>query len=95
MMKLRPDWWRKTLAGAVLGWPLALALTGLLAWYGPGGLQAPNKVQFLMWMIAPIWMLVFSLVYLIPTGTRALLGLFGANVVAYGLLFWARSAVPA
>ena len=29
MMKLRPDWWRKTLAGAVLGWPLALALTGL------------------------------------------------------------------
>ena len=94
-MKVRPDWWRKTLAGAVLGWTLALALTGLLAWVGPGGLHAPNKVQFLMWMIAPIWMLIFSLGYLIPTGTRALMSLLGANVVAYGLLFWAQRAMAA
>lgn len=94
-MKLQTDWWSKSLAGTVLGWTLALALAGLLGWYGPGGLHAPNKVQFLMWLIAPIWMLILSFTYLVPTGLRAVLYLVVANVLAYGLLFWARNGWPA
>lgn len=87
---IRADWWSKTLAGAVLGWTLALALSGLFAWLGPGGVDAPNKSQLVMWLIAPLWMLAFSFTYLFRTGLHALLWLSGANLLAYGALFAAR-----
>lgn len=85
------DWWSKTLAGALLGFTLALALAGLFAWVGPGGIGAPQKNQFVMWLIAPLWMAIFSLVYLLRSGARALLWLGGANLLAYALLFAARA----
>jgi uncharacterized membrane protein (GlpM family) len=88
---IRPDWWSKTFAGAVLGAALALALAGLFAWAGPGGIGAREKAQFGMWSIAPLWMLVFSTVYLFRSGLRAVLWLGGANVAAYSLLFYVRS----
>lgn len=87
---MRPDWWGKTLAGAVLGLALSFALCGLFAWLGPGGIAAPQKVQFVMWLLAPVWMLVFSLVYLCSSAARALLWLGGANLLAYAGLFAAR-----
>lgn len=87
---IRADWWSKTLAGGVLGATLALALAGLFAWLGPGGIDAREKPQFVMWSIAPLWMIVFSTVYLFRTGLRALLWLGGANLAAYGLLLYVR-----
>src|SRR3954464_12672920 len=84
---IQTDWWTKTCAGALLGLTLAFALSGLFAWFGPGGIAAPQKVQFVMWIIAPIWMLIFSLVYLFRTGLRALAWLAGINVAAYAILF--------
>lgn len=90
--KISPDWWTKTLAGAGLGLTLALALAGVFAWAGPGGIDAPNKTQAVMWSIAWIWMPVFALVYLFRSGAHAVLWLALANVAAYGLLFWVRIA---
>jgi hypothetical protein len=90
---LRTDWWSKTFAGAVLGLGLSLALCGLFAWAGPGGIAAAGKVQFVMWMIAPVWMLIFSFTYLISTGVRAIQYLLAANVSAYALLFFIRAMV--
>ncbi|SFF51664.1 hypothetical protein SAMN05518865_101114 [Duganella sp. CF458] len=90
---IRPDWWSKTFAGAVLGGALALALAGLFAWAGPGGIGAGEKAQVVMWSIAPLWMTVFALVYLFRTGLRAGLWLGGANVLAYSLLFYVRSSL--
>lgn len=88
--KIAPDWWSKTFAGAVLGFSLAFALAGLLAWYGPGGIAAPNKTQAVMWSIAVFWMPVFAFVYLFRTGLRAVLWLSAANAAAYAALFHAR-----
>lgn len=87
---MKADWWSKTFAGAFLGGTLALALAGLFAWIGPGGIDAPEKAQFVMWMMAPVWMAVLSTVYLFRTGLRAILWLGGANLAAYGLLFYVR-----
>lgn len=86
-------WWRKTFAGAVLGLSLAFALSGLFAWLGPGGLQAPDKAQFVMWLITPLWMLMFSLVYLFANGNRALTVFAIANVLAWLALSYVRGVI--
>lgn len=80
-------WWSKSIAGVVLGLTLAVALAGLIARYGPGGIDAPNKVQFIMWIIAPLWMLCIGLVFFFRSGLRAWLTLLAVNVLAYALLF--------
>ncbi|WP_246434723.1 hypothetical protein [Teredinibacter haidensis] len=85
--KISPDWWRKILAGAVLGFLFSVGLSGLFAWLGPGGISAPEKTQFAMWSIAPVWMLMFSFVFLFKSGNRALLWFGGANVLVFSLLF--------
>lgn len=87
---IQPDWWSKTFAGCVLGASLALALSGLFAWLGPGGITADNKVQVNMWLISPLWVLIFSFVFLFRTGLRAILWLSLANFLAYGLLWIAQ-----
>ncbi len=84
-------WPGKTLAGLVLGFGLALALSGLFAWLGPGGMPASNaKLQFDMWLLPPIWAAVLSLVFLFRDSLRAWLWLGLANLVAFALLWGAR-----
>lgn len=84
-------WFGKTCAGTVLGFGLALAVSGLFAWLGPDGIAAGGgKNQFTMWLMAPIWAAVLSLVYLFRDSLRAWLWLGAANVVAFGLLWLTR-----
>ena len=77
------DWWSKSLAGIVAGFTLAVAMAGLLAWAGPGGVDAINKTQLVMWTIAPLWLTAMSLVFLFPSGVHAWAWLGGANVLAW------------
>lgn len=90
MAEIRPDWLSKSVAGSVLGFTLAIALAGLVALVGPGGLEARNKYQFVMWLVAPIWLGVASLVFLFRSGLRAFLWLGGANLLGYGGLYLCR-----
>jgi len=80
--RIRPDWWSKSLAGGLLGLLLAFALVGLFAWLGPGGINAPDKVQFNMWIISPIWLTLFSLTYLFRSGRDAWAYLGSATLMA-------------
>lgn len=87
-------WFGKTCAGVVLGLGLALALSGLFAWLGPGGIDAGDgKIQFNMWLIAPIWAGVLGFVFLFRDSRRAWLWLGAANGVAFGLLWLARATM--
>ncbi len=88
--KIQPHWWTKSLAGAVLGLTLAFAVVGIFAWYGPGGIQAPNKVQFNMWMISPVWLLILSFSFLFRTGMRAVLVLGAVNLIAWATFLLLR-----
>lgn len=88
---IKADWWSKSIGGTILGFTLALALAGLFAWFGPGGLTASNKFQFNMWLVPPIWLLTVSLCFLFQSGRHCWLWLGSANVLAYSLLFIGRS----
>lgn len=49
-------WLGKASAGIILGFTLALGISGLFMWITPSGLMAGSgKTQFAMWLVAPIW----------------------------------------
>ena len=85
--RLRPDWTSKTLAGLFAGFFIALGLAGIFAWAGPGGLDAANKVQFNMWLITPLWMLIWSLVYLFRSGLHAW-AVLGCSALMIQAVLW-------
>ncbi|QCO05664.1 hypothetical protein [Azospirillum argentinense] len=88
---IRPDWWSKSVAGVVLGFSLAIAMAGLFAWIGPGGPAAVNKLQFIMWLVVPIWLGVASVCFLFRSGRQAWMWLGCANILAHTALLAARS----
>ncbi|MGE4278325.1 MAG: hypothetical protein AB7G62_01980 [Magnetospirillum sp.] len=88
---MNAHWWSKSLAGIVCGFALALGLAGLLAWAGPGGVNAINKTQLVMWSIAPLWLTALSLVFLFPTGRQAWAWLGGANLVVWSAMLLTRA----
>lgn len=78
-------WLGKTSAAVLLGPVIALALSGLFAWLGPGGVPGGDgKLQFNMWLVAPVWVAVLSAVHLFRSGMRAWLwlGLAAAALMA-------------
>lgn len=87
-------WLGKSLAGLILGFTLGLAVSGLFAWMGPDGINAPTgKTEFNMWLVAPVWAAVMSMVYLFGNSRRAWLWLGVANVIAFVLLWIVRAAL--
>ena len=80
-------WFGKTMAGALLGYALALALSGVIALLTPNGFVGSGKVQFTMWMVAPLWATVLGFVYLFRSSVRAWLWLGAANVLAWTVLW--------
>lgn len=88
--KIQPHWVVKTCAGLVLGLSLSYAIVAIYAWFGFGGINAHTKVQFNMWMIPPIWLVVFSLVYLFKTGIKAVVYLSAANLFFYSVFIIMR-----
>lgn len=88
-----PTWLGKSLAGALLGLLLAFILMAFFAWYGPGGIDARDKVQFNMWMIPLIWLSIFSLTYLFNSSKQAWLILGGLNIVLYSLFYILRGGL--
>ena len=78
----------KGLAGLLLGFPLSLWISWLIMYSGWGPAFAPARDQVSMWLVAPLWATVLSLVFLANTLARCLLWLIAANMVAAGL-WWA------
>lgn len=91
--KIQPTWLGKSLAGAVLGLALAYILIAFFAWYGPGGIDAQDKVQFNMWMIPTLWLTIFSFTYLFNSARQAWLILGGANIILYSIFLLLRGGL--
>lgn len=88
------DWLGKAAAGLVLGYALAIGISGLVAWFTPGGIEGGGgKLQFVMWITAPVIAGVLSFCFLFRTGLRAWSWLGLANLVVFALLFGGRTLV--
>ncbi|MBX9400550.1 hypothetical protein K4L06_04440 [Lysobacter sp. BMK333-48F3] len=71
-----------------------MAVSGLFAWLGPDGIDGGGgKVQFNMWLIAPVWCAVLSCVFLFRSSASAWLWLGAANALAFGLLWMVRATL--
>lgn len=82
---IRPDWLSKTLAGALLGFTLAIGCAGLFNWLA-SGMPLSARGQLAMWLTAPVWMGVLSGVYFFRSGQCAWAWLGGANLLVFGFL---------
>lgn len=88
------DWFGKAAAGLVCGYVLAIALTGLFAWFGPAGLTGSSgKTQLNMWLVAPLWVTVLACCFLFRSAARAWGWLLLASAVCMALLFAGRALV--
>ena len=81
--RIRPDWWSKTFAGALLGLSLAFLASGLFLKTATIQIDSA-KAQLAMWMVIPVWMGVFSTAYLFVDGKRAWWWLGSANLLLFG-----------
>lgn len=83
------NWFGKAAAGLLLGFVLSLGLSGLLAWaIGVGDTYFSTRGQLTMWVIAPLWSLILSFVFLFKSGRSAWAWLGLASGIAWALL-WA------
>lgn len=81
------NWFGKTAAGVILGFTLALGLTGLFRMSGGVGEDFfSTRGQVAMWMMAPIWALILSFVFMFRTNARAWGWLFLANLVVWAMV---------
>lgn len=86
------DWFGKASAGVILGFAIALAWTGVVAWLGPEGLMhSSGKTQLNMWLMAPIWATIVSFCFLFKSTLRAWLWLGLVTFISFGGLFAAKA----
>lgn len=88
-VKIRADWWSKTLAGAVLGLVIAIEVGALVA-QGFTNIDRALAPQLGMWAIAWSWCPLFFLAYFIPRGWQALTIYAVTAVLAYSCILWLR-----
>lgn len=81
------NWFGKAAAGVILGLTLALGLSGLFRI--SGGVDEAffsTRGQVGMWMMAPIWALTISFVFLFRTPLRAWGWLTLVNLLVWGFI---------
>ncbi|MBN3763599.1 hypothetical protein [Burkholderia sp. Ac-20365] len=83
--KVEGHWIGKTTAGAICGFIIALALSGLLVRLAPGASIDAAKAETAMLFVPLVWTGVFSVAYLFRSGLRAWLWLGAASVVTLAI----------
>lgn len=78
---LTRHWLAKGLAGLILGLAIAIGVSGLLVWAGPGAPEASDKYMVMMWAVILVWMLVLTFCFLFRSGWRAWAWLGGGAIL--------------
>lgn len=77
--------------GSLLGFPLAILLSGCLLHYvlGHGQGQDSAETQIAMWSVPAIWIAIISVSFLARNAKGCLKWLLAANLIAAALLYFA------
>lgn len=87
------DWFSKASAGLVLGFAIALGLSGLLDWaVGVRDLYMDVRGSVAMWLMGPVWCAVLSFCFLFRSGARAW-AMLGAATAAIWLALYATGFI--
>ncbi|MBW4329264.1 hypothetical protein KY084_00030 [Stakelama sp. CBK3Z-3] len=82
------DWFGKASAGLVLGFVIALGVSGLVSLaLGVGDAYFSTTGQFTMWLIAPVWSLILAFCFLFRSGLRAWVLLGIVALIAWAALY--------
>ncbi|MEJ0003994.1 MAG: hypothetical protein WDN30_11135 [Pararobbsia sp.] len=84
--KIAGHWIGKTTAGALCGFALSIASSGLLVRLAPGSSANASKAEVAMLAVPLVWIAVFSLAYLFRSGLRAWLWLGSISAAAFAVL---------
>lgn len=74
------------LAGALLGFPLAVWLSGVLVYYAVDAAHDSAAYQVTMWVVPLLWAAVTGLAFMAPGKRACWAWLLAGNALAYGLL---------
>ncbi|WP_313079210.1 hypothetical protein [Pulveribacter sp.] len=77
------------LVGAVLGFPLAVWLSGALVYHAPYAARSLDDIatyQVAMWVVPPLWAAVVALAFMAPSRRACWLALLAGNALAWALL---------
>ena len=78
------DWLGRGAAGFVLGFIIALGVSGVFARFGPGEIGVPTgQAELTMWLVAPIWATIFICSFLFASAPRAVLVLAVAALLVW------------
>lgn len=83
----QPHWWLRTTGAFLLGYPLAVSISGLIVLLSPGPLTDDVKSQFAMWLITPLWLIPLSLAFFISKVKILLNALLALNCTALALIW--------
>ncbi|MCB6184577.1 hypothetical protein LIN78_13605 [Leeia sp. TBRC 13508] len=83
---VQKDWLSKSIAGGVLGLLFAFACSGIFTELMTH-LPLATRAQLAMWLVAPVWLAIFGLVYLFNTGKQAWLVLGLMNMLVWAVVF--------
>lgn len=83
-LPIRRDWLAKTLALVLLGFTLAVGVSGLLN-LAIVTMPLDARGQLAMWSLPPVWFSVLGFGFLFGSGLRAWLWLGAANALVFGL----------
>ncbi|MBC3919386.1 hypothetical protein H8L32_17985 [Undibacterium sp. CY18W] len=73
--------WAKSLAAALLGLPLSVAIVGLLALFGPGDVK--TRTLPLLLLVFLVWIASMCSAFLFKTGLRAWLWMGAATLLGF------------
>lgn len=81
----------RAIVASVLGFPLAIWLSGALIYHPWGGQGDSATYQVAMWSVPVLWATVIGLSFLARSRATCWMALLAANAAAYALLWMVQS----
>lgn len=86
----RLDWLQRIAGGVLLGFPLALALGGIVALIGP---KIEDRYLLIVYLVPVLWLLILAGNFAFAENRRSWLVLIAGNVLGFAALIALRIAL--